>query len=73
VLKMIREDMRADRINVKAIKQFLGFEIAQLRILNKEVVEERFVKKGHVAEAVAAQRAAEEAERKQREWSGIVD
>jgi hypothetical protein len=73
VLKMIREDMRADRVNVKAIKQFLGFEIAQLRILNKEVVEERFVKKGHVAEAVAAQRAAEEAERKQREWSGIVD
>jgi hypothetical protein len=72
VLKMIREDMRAYRVNVKAIKQFLGFEIAQLKILDKEIVEERFIKKGQVAEAVAAQRAAEVAERKQREWPGTA-
>jgi len=69
ILKMIRDDMRAGRVNVEAIKQFLDFEIAQLRILDKEIVVERFIKRVVVAEAVAVQRAAEEAERKQSEGS----
>lgn len=61
VLKMVREDMRSGRVNVKAIKQFLEFEVAQLGILNREMVEEHLVKMGFVADAVAEERAREEA------------
>jgi hypothetical protein len=65
MLKMVREDLRAGRVNVKAVKQFLSFETQQLAQLNKEIVEEHFVKHGHVAEAAEADRVAEASAKKQ--------
>ena len=72
MLKMVREDLRADQVNVNAIKEYLSFETRQLTLLNKEIVEERLVEKGKIAEAMAAERASEALAKKQFEES-VVD
>lgn len=42
--------MKAGATNVSSIKSFLDFEIKQLSHLNKEIVEEHLVPKGHLAD-----------------------
>jgi hypothetical protein len=53
MLKDIRDSMKAGSTNVKAIKEFLDFEINQLSHLNREIVEEDLVPKGHLSEVCA--------------------
>ncbi|PQE25234.1 ubiquitin-conjugating enzyme e2 protein [Rutstroemia sp. NJR-2017a WRK4] len=53
MLKDIRDSMKAGSTNVKAIKEFLDFEINQLSHLNREIVEEDLVLKGHLSEVCA--------------------
>jgi hypothetical protein len=50
MLKNIRDSMKAGATDVKAIKSFLEFEINALTHLNKEIVEEHLVAKGHLKE-----------------------
>jgi hypothetical protein len=50
MLKNIRDSMKAGATDVKSIKSFLDFEISTLSHLNKEIVEEHMVSKGHLAE-----------------------
>jgi len=50
MLKNVRESMKAGATDVTSIKSFLDFEINTLAHLNKEIVEESLVQKGHLAE-----------------------
>lgn len=50
MLKNVRDSMKAGTTDVKSIKSFLDFEIKTLTHLNKEIVEEHMVKKGHLGE-----------------------
>jgi len=61
MLKRTRASMRVGKTDVKAIKEFLNFELDALTHLNKEIIEEDKVKKGALAEMIAAERAAEAA------------
>ena len=56
---MVREDLRAGRFDVKAIKQVLSFVTQKLAQLDKEIAYKHFVKHGHVAEAVKANKVTE--------------
>jgi len=51
MLKNIRDSMKAGATDVKSIKSFLDCEIQALSHLNKEIVEESLVRKGHMSEA----------------------
>lgn len=53
MLKNVRESMKARATNVASIKSFLDFEIAALSHLNKEIVDESLVQKGHLREICA--------------------
>jgi hypothetical protein len=50
MLKNIRDAMKAGATDVKSIKSFLDFEITTLSHLNREIVEEHMVQKGHLKE-----------------------
>jgi len=50
MLKNVRDSMKAGATDVKSIKSFLDSEISTLSHLNKEIVEESLVPKGHLAE-----------------------
>jgi hypothetical protein len=54
MLKTVRESMKAGCTDVKAIKSFLDFETENLLHINKEFVEEDQVKKGMLADTIAA-------------------
>lgn len=49
MLKNVRDSMKAGATDVKSIKSFLDFEISTLSHLNKEIVEEHMVQKGHLS------------------------
>lgn len=50
MLKNVRDSMKAGATDVKSIKSFLDCEIETLSHLNKEIVDESLVQKGHLAE-----------------------
>jgi len=58
ILKVVRESNRAGATNVKAIKDFLDYEIKALAHLNEEIVPEDQVVKGAVKEICVTDLAA---------------
>lgn len=54
MLKTVRESMKAGNTDVKAIKSFLDFEIANLTHIQEEFVEEDKVQMGSLREIVQA-------------------
>jgi hypothetical protein len=50
MLKNVRDSMKAGATDVKSIKLFLDFEIRTFTHLNKQIVEEHMVQKGHLSE-----------------------
>ncbi|KAL2064752.1 hypothetical protein VTL71DRAFT_3890 [Oculimacula yallundae] len=50
MLKNVRDSMKAGSTDVQSIKSFLEFEIKTLMHLDKEIVDEKLVKKGALAE-----------------------
>jgi hypothetical protein len=50
MLKNVRDSMKAGATDVGSIKSFLDCEIQTLSHLNKEIVDEALVQKGHLAE-----------------------
>lgn len=54
MLRNIRDSMKAGATDVGAIKSFLKFEIDSFAHLNKELVDESMVQKGHIGEDCGA-------------------
>ena len=50
MLRSVRDSMKAGATDVKSIKSFLDFEVNTLSHLNREIVEESLVKKGHLGD-----------------------
>lgn len=56
MLKKVRSDMKAGVTDVTAYKNHFQFEIEALSHLNREIVPEHQVRKGHLADDIEAER-----------------
>lgn len=56
MLKKVRSDMKAGVTDVTAYKAHFDFEMKALAHIDHEIVEEHLIPKGHLAEAIQAER-----------------